>query len=99
MPAVGDLDCDGDVDGRDALIAFIHEAAATQLDREDGCPALGQDLGEPVVGPSGPTFFGDASCNDVVDSGDGIAILRYLGDVEPPPNECSPIGGMYPVSG
>jgi len=99
FPVNGDLDCDGDVDERDALIAFIHEAEATQLTREDGCPALGADVVHPASAPVGPTVFGDVNCSGAVDAQDGMAILIYVSDpagAEAQGTVCARVGEPYP---
>jgi hypothetical protein len=76
----GDLDCDGAVDGRDALVAFLHHVLATQLSREAGCPAIGSST-PTVSSEQKPSFFGDVNCTGTVDHVDGFAILKYIAGV------------------
>jgi len=100
LPVNGDLDCDGDVDERDALIAFIHEAGATQLSREQDCPALGSDLAQPASEPVGPTKFGDVDCDGLVTTEDGLAILLYVSDLalaQAQSTVCARVGEPYPA--
>jgi hypothetical protein len=93
----GDLDCDEDVDGRDALIAVIHDAGATQITRDPGCPELGSALpaSQPASTTTGPTIFGDVNCDLDVGAGDGITILQDVVEVSlipDPPAGCIPVG-------
>jgi hypothetical protein len=100
----GDLDCDGDFDPRDALIAIIYEVDANQISRESNCPFIGQST-VPVALPagfSGPSIFGDVNCDDLVNTGDAITLLQnYAGTrLNPePPSNCTPIGQSLPVFG
>lgn len=98
LPDNGDLDCDGDEDGRDALIAVIHDSDAAQLEREPDCPELGSGLAQ-AASVSGPEIFGDVNCDGSVDAGDAIPVLQFAAGVEidpPLPVGCSPIGEPLP---
>lgn len=94
----GDPDCDGDVDGRDALVLVIHDSDAAQLSREVGCPELGSPLAQPASA-AGPDVFGDVNCDADVGAGDAVTILQFLAEVAlvpPPPAGCVPVGEPLP---
>jgi hypothetical protein len=94
----GDLDCEGDVDTRDVLIAFIYVADTTQLTREEDCPSVGGTtvpLGSADVGPQGGVFFGDVGCDGVVNLTDAIVLLQHIAEVTlspEPDGSCIHIG-------
>ena len=100
----GDLDCDDDVDTRDALIAVIHDAGANQITRPETCPDLGDALTAALAEPastSGPTIFGDVNCDNAVNTGDGITLLQHVAEVRllpAPPGSCVAIGDPLPTS-
>ena len=95
----GDLDCDDDVDGRDALVALIHDAGATQISREPLCPELGSSLAQPASAAAAPDVFGDVNCDTDVGAGDAITILQHLAEVSlvpAPPVGCVAVGERLP---
>jgi lysophospholipase L1-like esterase len=80
----GDLNCDGAIDGRDALRP-VRAAAGLPLTPPGGCPILG----------SGSPKFGDVNCDGLVSVVDGLLILEYAGgaSIMPTPQPgCTPIG-------
>jgi hypothetical protein len=83
----GDVDCSGQVDGRDALLLVGDEAGAA-VSQFTPCPSLG----------SGDPPFGDVDCDGDVDIGDAIAVLLWLADL---PVEqatgCTEIGELFDV--
>jgi CSLREA domain-containing protein len=84
----GDLNCDGDIDGVDGLIALLFTQELT-LPAGGACPALG----------SGSPTFGDVTCDGGIDAADTIAILQFAADlpIEPPqPGDCTPLGQTLP---
>lgn len=95
----GDLDCDGDVDDRDALIAVIHDAGANQISREPNCPALGSALVQATSAVTGPDIFGDVNCDGDVGAGDTVTVLQHIAEVAltpEPPAGCVPVGELLP---
>jgi len=96
----GDLDCDGDVDSRDALMVFIYQAGAEQLTQQPDCPSVGGSTQPVSVGPLGSfDLFGDIDCSDSVDVTDGLILLQHLSEVTlnpAPPGNCTPIGEPLP---
>jgi hypothetical protein len=82
----GDLDCNGSVNGADALRP-IRAAAGLTMTPPGDCPALG----------SGSPKFGDVNCDGSVNAGDTVAILEYASGVPiTPPQQagCTPLGSL-----
>ena len=82
----GDLNCDGVIDGRDALRPLL-AATGVPLTPPVGCPDL--SFGSPK--------FGDVNCDNNVNAGDTVAILEYSARVPiKPPQQpgCTPIGSV-----
>ena len=80
----GDLNCDGRIDGRDALRP-LRAAAGLPMAPVNGCPNL--DAGSPK--------FGDVNCDGQIDAGDSVAILEHASGVPILPVQhegCTPIG-------
>jgi hypothetical protein len=80
------LNCDGAIDGRDALRP-LRAAAGVPLTPPGGCLDLG--FGSPK--------FGDVNCDGNVDVGDTVAILEYAAGVPiTPPQQagCAPLGSL-----
>ncbi len=85
----GDLNCDGHVDGGDALAA-LRKGAGIPLVQPLGCDALG----------TGTPKFGDATCDGAVNLLDALVILQYAGGVTIDPEQpasCTPPGDPLPV--
>jgi hypothetical protein len=83
----GDLDCDEDIGGDDAILALLFAALITD-GAVSGCPfLLGEDIG-------GGNHWGDVNCDGIVDILDVLAILSYAGELEATtvPGDCAPIG-------
>lgn len=64
----GDLDCDSDIDGRDAVTGILFSAGLPLLSRPESCPAL----------DSGAPQFGDVNCDGAVDALDALAVTAYF---------------------
>ncbi|MEO8458208.1 MAG: right-handed parallel beta-helix repeat-containing protein [Chloroflexota bacterium] len=98
----GDLDCDGDVDGRDALAALIYRSNTDpQLSQEPGCLEIGQNTQPVSIGIQGSTYFGDVNCSGLVDETDALMILWYAAHGDHPlprPIDCTPIGGPISIT-
>jgi hypothetical protein len=78
-PVKGDLNCDGSVNGPDAVISILYAAGVTLDDPED-CPTIGE--GYPNISiASGDNIVGDMNCDDQVDIDDTMTILRHLADL------------------
>ena len=93
LPDNGDVDCDGDVDARDALAIGVDASGATPLEQEDGCPGIGDNLTLAASGLTGPSVFGDVNCSGDVDGADMVAILRHVADIAvDQPAGCAAIG-------
>jgi len=78
------LNCDGRIDGRDALRP-LRAAAGLPMAPVNGCPNL--DAGSPK--------FGDVNCDGQIDAGDSVAILEHASGVPILPVQhegCTPIG-------
>lgn len=85
----GDLNCDGGIDGTDALPPLLKQAGLTPTHRPN-CPALG----------AGSPEFGDVNCDGEEEAADTIAILQYAADLEvnpPQPDGCTPLGEALPA--
>jgi len=95
----GDLDCNGIVDGRDALVEAIHESGAAQVDREDGCPDIGSSLTQPAGIITGPTTFGDVNCDGDANTDDLMQLLKHIAGLETTqPDTCTQIGEYIRLS-
>ncbi|MEO8456527.1 MAG: hypothetical protein ABI559_01825 [Chloroflexota bacterium] len=83
----GDLNCDSNVDGLDAILALAI-ASGIQQSPIQGCPAVG----------SGSPKFGDVDCKGSVDSQDALAILAYAGGTSPVDQQqpCTDVGAVLP---
>ena len=82
----GDSNCDGAIDGRDALRPLL-AAAGVPLTVSGGCLDLGFGLPK----------FGDVNCDNEVNAGDTVAILEYSAGVPIKPSQqagCTPIGSV-----
>ena len=79
----GDLNCDNNVDGRDAIVAFSYLAGLTPQ-QSTGCPHLTTGISH---------LFGDMDCDTHIAALDGLALVRYIGALPPGlPSGCAPIG-------
>ncbi|MEO8457360.1 MAG: choice-of-anchor Q domain-containing protein [Chloroflexota bacterium] len=82
----GDLNCDGNIDGADALRPERADAGLP-MNSGSGCPAL--DARSPQ--------FGDVNCDDHVDARDSIDIIEYsigVSILPSPQAGCTPIGSL-----
>jgi len=101
--AQGDFNCDGVVNGEDALLAGLFEGNLP-FSQIFGCPDLNSPLnssgaGLPDSAPvEGPEVFGDANCDGEVNFGDGIEVLKWIAGL---PNDqedpCKDIGSPLVV--
>jgi hypothetical protein len=82
----GDLNCDGAVDGLDALVGFRWKADLPMQLRA-GCPEIG--------GPA-EISWGDNNCDLSVDLADWLLILQYAAELPMPPvpGNCHPMGEL-----
>lgn len=84
----GDLDCNGSVNGTDALRPVLF-AAGVPMSQPGACPAL--DSRTPA--------FADVNCDDQIGPADAIAIEEFsagLPVLPAPPAGCTPIGQLLP---
>ncbi|HVP06126.1 MAG TPA: CSLREA domain-containing protein [Dehalococcoidia bacterium] len=82
----GDLNCDNNIDGKDALKAAGY-AAGLPVSPIGGCPGLG----------SGTPAYGSVNCDQMVDLADAVAIMQYAAEVAiipPQPGGCTPLGEL-----
>ncbi|MEO8457939.1 MAG: CSLREA domain-containing protein [Chloroflexota bacterium] len=83
----GDVDCDGQVTGRDALVLVTSEAGLP-ISQFSPCPDL----------LSRTPMFGDVNCDGAVDIKDGVSILAWLAGIDPKQQPgCIEIGELLPV--
>jgi hypothetical protein len=84
----GDINCDGQVDENDALLAIMFASGVFN----GVLPDCQHDLGENAGGGIG--IWGDVNCDGVVDVLDALAILIHTSgaDPTPAPSGCTPIG-------
>lgn len=92
----GDVNCDGIIDGRDALEITRWDADNSALAYE-WCPEVNTQGGvfrQPQGGI--PVLWGDMDCNNIVDMRDTLALLMYLAAVNAgdanTSGQCVPIG-------
>jgi hypothetical protein len=82
----GDVNCDGNIDGRDLLRLLIREAGIA-VPPIGGCPDIA----------SGSPGFGNVNCDDEVDIGDIFAIMQFVaGAAYQHQPGCTPIGQPLP---
>ena len=81
----GDLNCDGKIDGLDALIAMLAKLGLA-LPAGGTCGPIG----------SGSPKFGDVNCSGAVDEVDALAILAFKAQATlmPKPPSCKAIGEL-----
>jgi len=79
----GDLNCNGTIDGRDALRPIRAESGLA-MTQPGGCPQL----------TDGSPQFGDVNCDGSIDAGDSVAILEFAGGVAIKP---TPAAGCVPI--
>lgn len=81
----GDLNCDGKIDGLDALLAVLAKFELT-LPAGADCTPIGQ----------GSPKFGNVNCSGAVDEGDALAILAFVAKVTPLPQQpgCKALGQL-----
>lgn len=81
--AMGDVDCDLDVDSVDGLKALRH-VASLSVAQNPGCPAIGTEVA---------SLFGDVDCDGDIDSVDSLKVLRNIAGLSVAQTEpCTDIG-------
>jgi uncharacterized protein YkwD len=75
----GDLDCNGTLDGGDALSVLLNSADLGASGASAGCPALGSS----VMVDGDEYIWGDIDCSEGVAVADSIELLKRLADVDP----------------
>ena len=75
--AMGDVDCDDDVDSVDALKALRHVASLSVAQTEP-CPDVGTALARVSDEGAAVETMGDVDCDGDVDSVDALKVLRHV---------------------
>lgn len=96
----GDVDCNGLIEPRDALIIVLDAAGAEGVSTETGCPDVGSTFypssGE--VLSMGPSKLGDVNCDDATEADDLLPVLRHIAGLPTGlAGDCTPVGQYMPV--